>query len=246
MTLIGKKQKKNSIAARSLRCESLEDRRLLAVVTSAADSGPGTLREALAGADPTITFDVAAMGTDTITLTSANLLVDRDVAIDGDDGSGGRVTIDGGGLYRVLMNDYNGGNYANQSISNMVITNGYTYNDGGGIQSFENLTLDNVAITGNYSLNDAGGLGFGDETNPAGDLVITNSSITNNFAVDDGGGMDFYNGRTLTMTDSELSGNTVGFANQPNTAGAKVGGGARFIDTLAAHAAGPVFQSDER
>ena len=224
-----------------LRCENLESRRLLAVVTSAADNGPGTLRDALAGADPTITFDVAAMGTDTIVLTTGDLVVNRDVAIDGDDGMGGRVTIDGGGTYRVLMTDYVGGNYADQSFSNMVITNGYSASDGGGIQSFENLTLDNVLVTENYSLNDAGGIGFGDENNAAGDLIITNSAITNNFAVDDGGGIDFYNGRLFDITDSEISGNTVGRANEANTAGGKVGGGGRFIDTLAAHPGGQVF-----
>ena len=218
--------------ARSLRCEALEDRRLLAVVTSAADSGPGTLRDAVASGDPTITFDVPAMGTSTIVLTSGNLLVPHDVAIDGDDGMGGRVTVDGSAAFSFRMSDYNGGNFLDQSISNMIITNGYSSSDGGGIQSFENLTLDNVLITDSYSLNDAGGLGFGDEGTQAGDLVITNSSITNNFAVDDGGGLDFYNGISLTIVDSDISGNTIGRATDPNIAGSKVGGGARVIDTF--------------
>ena len=215
--------------SRTLSCEMLEDRRLLAVVTSAADSGPGTLRDALASGDPTITFDVMAMGTDTIVLTSGDLLVTHDVAIDGDDGMGGRVTVDGGGNHRVLMTD-SSSNFADQSISNMIITNGYASTDGGGIQSFENLTLDNVLISDNYSLNDGGGLGFGDEGNLAGSLVITNSRIANNFSRDDAGGIDFYNGLSLLIDNSVLENNTAGLLSEPNVAGAKVGGAMRIID----------------
>ena len=129
--------------------ETLEVRRLLAVVTSAADTGPGTLREALAGTDATITFDVAAMGTDTVTV-GQQLVINRDVEIDGDDGSGGRVTLDGGGSNRVLnINDFDAGNAAVVSISNLVITGGGSGgSDGAGIFSLEALTLDNLSVSG--------------------------------------------------------------------------------------------------
>ena len=142
------------------------------------------------------------------------------------------MRIDGGGAFRILMDDGDASNHATQSISNLLISNGFTVSDGGGIQSFENLTLDGVLISDNYALNDGGGLGFGDELNAAGDLIITNSLITNNFAVDDGGGIDFYNGRSVSITDSQLSQNTIGRPDDPNVAGGKLGGGARFIDGM--------------
>ena len=214
---------------------------MLAVVVSAADNGPGTLRDALAGADPKISFDVAAMGTATITLTTDDLIVARDVVIDGDDGQGGRVTIDGGGAFRVLMDDGLGTNYANQTLANLIVSNGYAPTDGGGVQSFEHLTLNSVVISDSYSLNDGGGLAFGDETRVAGDLVITNSLITRNFAADDGGGIDFYNGRSVVISDSEISQNTIGRTTEANVAGGKLGGGARFIDGLGLHPGGQTF-----
>src|SRR4051794_11219263 len=71
-------------------------------VTSAADSGPGTLRAALANSDnfaalgggcTAITFDVAAMGGGTIILASRLPLIARDLTIAGP-GVGG-LTIQG-------------------------------------------------------------------------------------------------------------------------------------------------------
>ena len=213
-----------------LLCESLEERRLLAVVTSAADSGPGTLREALAGADPVITFDVAAMGTSTITLTSDHLLVNRAVEIDGDDGLGGRVEIDGGGAHRgFFMSDENDATFLDVGFKNLIVQNGYSSADGGGVLTYESLTLDNVLVTGNYALEDGGGVGFGSEMKFAGDLIITNSELSSNLAGDDAGGLDFYNGKTLLISNSQISFNTAGVIDTPSEVS---GAGFRVVDLL--------------
>ena len=186
---------------RTLFCEPLEDRRLLAVVTSAADSGPGTLREAIAGMDLTITFDVATMGTSTINLTSGALVVDRNVSIDGDDGLGGRVTINGGGLDRAFtMTDYVYYSLASQTLSNLIITGGQA-NNGGGIRNEEDLTLTNVDVTNNSAAMSGGGI-FN-----VGILNLQNSTIANNNATQGGG---ISNSGSFSLSSATITGNTSG------------------------------------
>src|SRR6266496_6636905 len=51
-------------------------------VTDPGDIGPGTLRDAIAGALPGATINFAA-GLDTITLTSGALVIDKDLTISG-------------------------------------------------------------------------------------------------------------------------------------------------------------------
>ena len=80
-------QKKSTKPA-NLRCESLEDRRLLAVVTSEAE-----LNAAIAANDPSITF------ANNITLTDT-VVVDINTTIDG-----AGFTLSGDGSFRVLLLD---------------------------------------------------------------------------------------------------------------------------------------------
>ena len=197
--LTRKNSQRKQRVQRTLSCELLEDRRLLAVVTSAADSGPGTLREAIAGMDLTITFDVATMGTSTIELTSGALVVGRDVLIDGDDGMGGRVTINGGGLNSVL-HVYNYLYVASPTLSNLIITGGQAPN-GGGIANEEDLTLSNVAVTGNTAAMSGGGI------SNAGTLTLQDSTIGNNTA-NQGGGIFNDANSELMLNGAIVSGNT--------------------------------------
>src|SRR5258708_6353258 len=54
---------------------------LAATVTNSADSGPGSLRAAIASAAPGETIDFSVRGT--ITLTSGELVINRDLTIAG-------------------------------------------------------------------------------------------------------------------------------------------------------------------
>lgn len=112
---------------RALRCESLEDRRLLAVYTvdSPDDSGAGTLRDAIAAANATpgvpdqIEF-ASTLNGQRITLTSGHIEVTDELLIDAmplDDG----LTIDAGGNSRHLLVDS-----ALLELRGLTFTGGYT------------------------------------------------------------------------------------------------------------------------
>jgi hypothetical protein len=229
-----KKARKNAkrlSSRRGLGCEPLEDRRVLATltVTSLADAGAGTLRDAIAtsntnGEDDTIMFDASVAG-GTISLTTGELTIGELGQETTLVGSG--ETIDAGGLSRVInVNDGDG--YAQSttvSLSNLTVTGGAAPAGyaGGGIQSGEILTVDNVTITGNE-----GEFGAG-IANGNGILNMTNSMVTSNSAAFNGGGV--YAAGTIhetTITNTTISGNTSGSTN--SGAYISTGAGVRVSD----------------
>ncbi len=194
-------------ARRHMRVEPLEDRRVLAVVSSLADSGPDTLRAALAGPDATITFSVSG----TINLTSGALAVNRAVVIDG---TGQSVTVNNTSAATRVFNvdDTTAANVA-VTIQNLTITGGNTAPQaaqvGGGIRNTEALTLSNVTLSGNTA-GSGGGIGL----TGTGSLSGTNLTITNNQARYNGGGLSVSAAAaTANVTNSTITGNTVGSAN---------------------------------
>ena len=181
------------------------------VVTGAADSGAGTLRQALLDICPQglITFDFPAPTT--ILLTSAPLVVNVSVTIDAAGAPG--VTLSGGNSRRVL------------GVSSGVVVGlrGLTIRDGlagygGGILNAGILTLEAVTLTQNYaSHNSPTNTRGGGIYNQGGRLMLHNSHISGNVAVkttDDppdeygghGGGIYNDNG-TVTLFASEIAGN---------------------------------------
>jgi hypothetical protein len=211
-------------------------------VTSLADSGPGTLRAAIAQADQdttpdTITFAPGVTGT--ITLVSALPDLSHTLTIDGPGPSaltvarstapgtpdfgiftvptGADVTISGltisGGLA------FSGGGISNAgtlTVADSTIS-GNQADAGGGIDNAGTLTVTNSTISGNSTFG-----GFGGGIDNAGTLTVANSTISNNnmsgtflFVAESGGGID--NAGTLTVTNSTISGNSA--------SGGKFGGG---------------------
>ena len=161
---------KKNIMPRTLRCESLEDRRVLATMV-------GTEAEfvtALANGDACIQL------TADITLSGAALEVTQTVEILGDG-----FTVDAAGMSRVFTVD-DGDGYVNTldaSIDNMTITGGAGTSYGGGIFNAENLTITNSTITGNAAIDPANtytGVGGGIST--PGNLTMSDSSVTGNTA----------------------------------------------------------------
>jgi hypothetical protein len=164
-------------AAIALRADTI-------TVTNTNDSGPGSLRQALADSNDgdTITFAV----TGTIGLTSGELLVDNSITISGP--GVGNLAVNGNAKSRVLH--IAPGTTA--TISGLSITNGNASGnvlDGGAIYSdHATLTLNDCGISNNSASRDGGGMhpgrAFGSAT-----LTLNNCVVSDNSTGNDGGGI---------------------------------------------------------
>lgn len=198
-------------------------------VTNTDDSGPGSLREALAQAemepsDDQITFAPAVTGT--IALTSGQL----DVTVGGAAGSltiGGpgtdALTIDAGGRSRVLDVHGPGGDVRpSMGVSGLTLTRGRALQggdaqgNGGAVRATgTDVTLDHVRVADSYTdIGSGGGVSV-----EGGSLVVTSSNIIGNHASPDlgsaGGGIYVDGGgaagAALTVHDSTISDNAAGW-----------------------------------
>ncbi|WP_226927653.1 DUF4347 domain-containing protein, partial [Pseudomonas sp. K2] len=141
-------------------------------VTSAADSGAGTLRQALTdvGVGETVTFSTPGM---TVNLDT-QLVIAKNLTIDGDLNNDGVADVTISGQYKTQVLKVDSGVTA--TLDGLVITKGLAAGDGSnggsgisaanllgaGISNFGNLTLNNVSVTENAA---SGGGGGGGVTN---------------------------------------------------------------------------------
>ena len=174
------------------------------LVTSAADSGPGSLRQVIAEStsDATITFATNLSG-QTIRLTRGELLLDKNVSIDGSGLERG-IRIDGNGASRVFFIASN----ATVVLDSLTVTNGNaTALDnakigGGGVYNAGKLTVNRCTLVGNSTKGGGGGIGS------RGPLIINQCTLTGNQAFGGGGiGIYYFSGGTLAINQSTLSGN---------------------------------------
>lgn len=185
---------------------SISVRATTITVTNTNDSGPGSLRQALADANDGDTIEFAVNGT--IGLTTGELPVNKSMTISGPGAE--TLAVNGNTKSRV----FHIGSGKTVSISGLTITNGYTTEYGGGIHNeHATLTLNSCTITNNSSSSNAGGAIHNDAENMGyATLVINDCLVTNN----SGGGI--YNDgvkagtATLEITDSILAGNYSGNA----------------------------------
>lgn len=167
-------------------------------VTNTNDSGAGSLRQAIADAAPgdTINFGGSISGS-TITLTSGELVIDKDLTIQGPGAH--LLSISGNNASRVF-NIYQ----ATATLDGITIRDGTAGEGliGGGINNSQTgrLTVSNCAVSNNAATY-GGGIANG------GALTFTNSASSNNIASYLGGGI--HNAGTLTVTNSAVAGNTV-------------------------------------
>ena len=190
------------------------------VVSTTADSGPGSLRQAILDATPdeTITFASDLIG-QTVVLTSGELVVDKGLVIQGP--SATQLAISGGHVSRVFRVDpYSSG--ISVMISGLTIKdgNGADLLAGGGVYNSGVLTLDECVISGN-SVNWADSWGqsffaYGGGIFNDGALTLNRCTVKDNqvtadeaWAMGGGGGILNYLEAALTVNDSTLSGNTV-------------------------------------
>jgi hypothetical protein len=206
-------------------------------VTTTADSGPGSLRDAIAGASDgdTIQFDTALQD-QVINLTSGALVIDKSITISGF--LFNRVTVQrnlGSPSFRIFdvmpactvtiegLTIRGGGGFPNFSVGGGVLSSNATLTlshcavennqsiAGGGIFSSgasARLTVVNSSVNNNSV---SGGQAEGGGINSTGVLTITNSTVSGNNSVTTGGraGGIFSNG-TLTITNSTIRGNSGG------------------------------------
>ena len=156
-------------------------------VTNTNDSGPGSLRQALADANDgdTITFAV----TDTIGLTSGELLVNSSITISGPGAN--NLAVNGNAKSRV----FHVASGKTVTISGLAITNGNSGSDaGGGIYNdHATLTLNECTVTGNSASFTGGGI-FNDGFGGSANLEINNCTISGNSALGGSAGGIFNDG----------------------------------------------------
>jgi hypothetical protein len=187
----------------------------VATVTSNADAGTGSLRDALFDADPgaTIVFNLACPTT--IVLTSGPLTIAKSVSIVG---PGARcLAISGNSASRVFAISEAG---TDVGISGLTIAQGRATGGGGLQNQGANLTLTNVAVVGN---NAQGGAGGGIDHEVGGTLAITGSTIAGNQNTFRGGGVQVGAG-TARIVDSTITSNA-----SVRGGGIRSGGGAAVV-----------------
>jgi hypothetical protein len=180
-------------------------------VTNTNDSGPGSLRQALADANDGDTIDFAVTGT--ITLTTGELLVGKSVTIAGPGAD--NLAVNGNAKSRV----FHIGSGETATISGLAIRNGrasgdvYPDDSGGGLYNdHAALTLSNCTISDNSANADGGGI-FNDGQSGTALLEISSCIFQDNAAGDFGSGGSIYNkaasfgNATVTLNNSTISGN---------------------------------------
>ncbi len=243
---------------RSPRLESLEDRLVLSAltVTSSADSGPGTLRAAiaLANAGDTISYSPRLDG-QTIRLTSGELAISQSLTIKGPGAL--LLDVDAGGTSRVF--DVTSAS-ATVTISGLTLSGGNAEDGGGILDQGGALTLAGLTLAKDQAV----GVNPGDTAQggavlvtSSGALTVTSSGFVHDLALGAAGadgGSDFTNGTggdgdggaiyadvgtSLTVTGSTFTGNqAIGGTGGSGGAGFENGFGGNSngsaIDTLGA------------
>jgi hypothetical protein len=181
-------------------------------VTNTQDSGPGSLRDRIATAattGDTIQFDAALNG-QTITLTSAQLLINKSLTINGpgaDKLAVQRSSAAGTPAFRIF--EIPGSSIV--TLAGLTISNGNESAGGGGISmTHGRVMIVDCVISGNSA---PGGSGGGISSSLGSSLTITRSTISGNSA-SYGGGLSVPGSPStilgpaqLGMTNSTISGN---------------------------------------
>jgi len=162
-------------------------------VTSTADSGPGSLRDAIATASPGDNINFSVTGT--ILLTTGTLTIAQSVTISGPGASS--LAISGNNAVQVFMINSD----AIVTISGLTVENGAASGGGAGIFNSGTLTVTDSIVSGNSTDVDGGGI-FN-----SGTMTVTNTTVSaNSVSCCFGGGI--FNEGTLAVTNSTVSGNS--------------------------------------
>jgi len=208
-------------------------------VTNENDSGPGSLRQALADAQDgdTINFDPSV---NVVTLTSTELVITKSITIDA---SPRMVQVQANEIrifhvmpgYTVQITSLSltagccgvnpgGAVFNDQSsltIASCIISGNQIFNQGGGIYNTGTLTLLDSSVSNNQALSGSSGGGISN----TGSMTIINGNVQSNFCNFGGGGI--WNEGMMTITGTTISNNE---ANAGHSGGR--GGGIANVGTL--------------
>ncbi len=180
---------------------------LALIVRNTNNSGPGSLRDTIATAPfgSTIHFDPSLAG-QTITLTSGELLVNKNLSIDASPIGG--ITIDGNATFRIFHVVGN-----TTTLSGLTLANGYSIND------YSDLWQENGAVYLEEGILNIADCSFHDNQadyggaifNYYGILAINNSVFSENSAIWNAGAV-FNWGGTMAISNSTFTGNSANWA----------------------------------
>jgi hypothetical protein len=191
-------------------------------VTNCGDSGPGSLRAAVAVANPgdTVTFSVSCPVGTPIALTSGPIDITTDLTIAGPGAA--NLVVSGSNSSQVFVVDAG----VTATISGITIEDGAAnsgcgagcFSSGGGIENLGTLTVNSSVLSDNNANNGCdefcGAAGGGIEND--GTLTVDNSTVTGNGALGtcyadcSGSGGGIVNNGTMTVINTTVSSNTVG------------------------------------
>ncbi|MGA2247496.1 MAG: choice-of-anchor Q domain-containing protein [Verrucomicrobiota bacterium] len=166
------------------------------VVANISDSGPGTLRSALTNAvnGAVITFNPSLSGA-TITLSNT-LAINTNLTIDASALPGG-IRINGNHSVQIFIVAHGTSNVLNS----LTLTNGYSSENGGGIENNGTLMMNECTVSGNGAAYGGGIYNSGNTLSMANCIVSGNSAKY-------GGGICINNRETIvTMNQCTFSGN---------------------------------------
>ena len=213
-------QVSNSLIASAIDFDSANLTLAQITVTTTADSGAGSLRQAITDANSNSANDeiifassLFTNGTSTITLGFAAL-----PTIAATSGAGS-LTITGPGASSLIISGNNGNtsrNFSifniaaggNLSISGLTVSGAQTtdtYSKGGAIINSGTLNISSSVITGN-SVSGSSSYGGGIHNDSSAVLTISNTTISSNSSGNHAAGIN--NDGTITITSSTISGNT--------------------------------------
>ena len=185
-------------------------------VVNTADSGSGSLRQAILDANAASGADTIVFGADVtgaIWLTSGELAIADDLTITGPGplslaiaATGSRVFFVSGGKTAHISGLTLGGinNDGTLTVTNSTVSNSDVWGFGGGMFNTGSLTL-----TGSLVVSNTAAIGGGIYNNNGGTLTLANSTVSRNNATQEGSGIS--NDGTLTLTNSDVIGNNADF-----------------------------------
>jgi hypothetical protein len=171
----------------------------IVMVTNANDGGGGSLRDAITAAAPGDTINFGGSVTGTITLTTGELLINKNLTISGPGASS--LTISGNGASRVF--EIAGGITA--TISGLSVKNGSADNGGGIlVNNLAVLNLSDCVVSNNQAVT---GIAQGGGILTVGTLNLSNSTISGNVATEGGAGLRIFSGATVAVSGCAITGN---------------------------------------